>query len=168
MLRKNIVYIFEMVFEMKQQQQQQSSIEYHMAFPAKGDPQSCLVEGCLVRAATRTAMRVHFLHQYVWDTVVILEEGNRPHPWCLQCDMLVPGHALDRGGVVEEKAFSGGGIEGELVEGFSGLWITFGDVMKFIDLVRWVAAVDDDSTAVVGNLKKVRKSWGQLLLILSR
>ena len=33
-------------------------------------------------AATRTAMRVHFLHRHVLDTVVILEEGNLPHPRC--------------------------------------------------------------------------------------
>ena len=53
-----------------------------MALPAKGGPQSCLVEGCPGLAATRTAMRVHFLNRYVLDTVVILEEGNFPHPWC--------------------------------------------------------------------------------------
>ena len=39
-------------------------------------------------------MWVHFLHQNVLDTVVILEEGNLPHPWCTQCDMLVPRREL--------------------------------------------------------------------------
>ena len=66
-----------------------------MAFPAKGGPQSFLVEGCLGRAATSTVMRVHFLHRYVLDTVVILEEGNLPHLQCAQCDMLVPRRALN-------------------------------------------------------------------------
>ena len=47
---------------------------YCMAFPAKGFPQSCLVEVYPDRGATRTAMQIHFLHQYVLDTVVILEE----------------------------------------------------------------------------------------------
>ena len=45
---------------------------YRMAFPAKGPPQSYLVEGCLGREATRTEMQVHFLHQNVLDNVVIL------------------------------------------------------------------------------------------------
>ena len=51
---------------------------YCMSFPAKGGPWSCPVEGCTGRVATRTEMRVHFLHQNVLDTVVILEEVNLP------------------------------------------------------------------------------------------
>ena len=41
-------------------------------------------------------MRLHFLHRHVLDTVVILEDGNFPHPWCTRCDMLVPRQALSR------------------------------------------------------------------------
>ena len=40
-------------------------------------------------------MRVHFLHRHVLDTVVILEEGNSPHPRCARCDMQVPRRALN-------------------------------------------------------------------------
>ena len=29
----------------------------------------------------RPSLRVHFLHQNMQDTEVILEEGNLPHPW---------------------------------------------------------------------------------------
>ena len=53
---------------------------YPMAFPAKGGPRGCPVERCLGRAAARTAMRIHFLHQHVRDAVVILEEVNLPQP----------------------------------------------------------------------------------------
>ena len=53
-----------------------------MAFPANGGLRICPVEGCLGQAATRTDMRVHFLHHNVKDTVVVLEEGNLPHPRC--------------------------------------------------------------------------------------
>ena len=49
---------------------------YDMDFLAKGGPQSFLVEGCPVKAATSTAMQVHFLHWGVLDTVVVLEEVN--------------------------------------------------------------------------------------------
>ena len=37
----------------------------------------------------------HFLHWHVLNTVVILEEGNLPHPRCTRCDMLVPRKALN-------------------------------------------------------------------------
>ena len=49
-------------------------------FPSKGSPQSCQVEVFPGRSATRTAMRVHFLHQHFQDTVVILKEINLSHP----------------------------------------------------------------------------------------
>ena len=35
-------------------------------------------------------MRVHFSHRYVQNTVIILDEGDLPHPRCYQCDMIVP------------------------------------------------------------------------------
>ena len=49
---------------------------YQMSFPTKGGPHKCPVEGCPGRMATRTAMRVHFVHRHVLNTVVIMEEGN--------------------------------------------------------------------------------------------
>ena len=51
---------------------------YRMEFLAKGVIWICPVEGCLGSAMTRTAMRVHFLHWHVLETVVILEEGTPP------------------------------------------------------------------------------------------
>ena len=44
---------------------------------------------------TRAAMRVHFVHRHVHDTVVILEEGNLPLPRCPQCDLKVFRKALN-------------------------------------------------------------------------
>ena len=38
-------------------------------------------------------MRVHFVHRHVQDTVVMLEEGNLPHPLCTRWDMQVPSKA---------------------------------------------------------------------------
>ena len=40
-------------------------------------------------------MQVHFVHRHVQDTVVMLEEGNFPHPLCVRCDMQVPQKALN-------------------------------------------------------------------------
>ena len=55
---------------------------YCMGFPTKGGPRIFPVEGCPGQAVTRTLMRENFLHRHVRDTVVILEEGNLPHPRC--------------------------------------------------------------------------------------
>ena len=68
---------------------------YRLDFPTKGGPQSCPVEGCPGQAGTRTAMQMHFCNRHVWDVVIILEEGNIPHPRCSRCDMLVPWRALN-------------------------------------------------------------------------
>ena len=68
---------------------------YRMALPTKGGPQSCPVEGCPCRAGTRTAMQMHFFNWHVRDIVIILEEGNLPHPRCPQCDMLVSWRELN-------------------------------------------------------------------------
>ena len=51
---------------------------------------------CEGRATMHTNLWIHFVHHYVRDTVVILDEGNRPHPIFLSCDMLVPSAALNR------------------------------------------------------------------------
>ena len=69
---------------------------YWMSFPAKVGPRKSPLAGCPGRVATRTAMRVHFVHRHVLDTVLILEEVKFPHPQCVRCDMLVPRQALNR------------------------------------------------------------------------
>ena len=40
-------------------------------------------------------MRVHIVHRHVLNTVVILEEGNFPHPRCARCYMQVSQRALN-------------------------------------------------------------------------
>ena len=44
----------------------------------------------------RMAIHMHFCHRHVWDTVVILEEGNLPHRRCPLCNMLVLWRSLNR------------------------------------------------------------------------
>ena len=53
------------------------------------------MEGCLVRSSNWTNLRVNFAHRHNQDTIVILEEDNRPYPWCPQCDMFVSHKALN-------------------------------------------------------------------------
>ena len=52
-----------------------------MNLPTKGGRQQFPVEGFPGVSETRAAMRVHFVHRHIHDTVVILEEGNLPLPW---------------------------------------------------------------------------------------
>ena len=54
------------------------------------------MEGCSGRVVTKTAMQVHFVHRHIIGTVVVLDEGKSPHPWCARCDMQVPQRALNR------------------------------------------------------------------------
>ena len=67
---------------------------YRMEFP-KGGETEYPVKVCPGRAGTRTAMRVHFWRRHVRDTIIILEEGNLPHPRYENCDMFVLWRALN-------------------------------------------------------------------------
>ena len=53
------------------------------------------MERCPGVLATQAAMRAHFVHRHVHDTVVILEEGNLPLPRCPWCDLQVSRKALN-------------------------------------------------------------------------
>ena len=68
---------------------------YKMNFPTKGGRRQCPVEGCPGVSETRAAMRVHFVHRHVHDTMVILEEGNLPLQRCPRCDLQVSRKALN-------------------------------------------------------------------------
>ena len=150
---------------------------YRMEFP-KGGTKACPVEGCPGRAGTRTAMRVHFWRRHVRVTVIILEEGNLPHPWCENCDMLVPWRALN--GRHKNKAMCKSGVErkrrrlaeAEIRESTEMAFEAYGEqlesVPRFTYLGRVMTAGDKDWPAVAGNLKKVRRSWGRLQRIMRR
>ena len=40
-------------------------------------------------------MIVNFLHIYVWDTMIILEDGKIPDPQCPWCDIMLPWKAFN-------------------------------------------------------------------------
>ena len=69
---------------------------YKMTFPtAGGGPRNFPVERCRGRVETRTTMQVHFLNRHVRYTVIMLGEGNLPHPQCPWCNILVPRRVLN-------------------------------------------------------------------------
>ena len=53
------------------------------------------VEECKGRATSLTNLRIHFLNRHLRDTVVIHDEGNRPHPRYPYCEMFVPWEDLN-------------------------------------------------------------------------
>ena len=127
---------------------------------------------------TRTAMRVHFLHRHVLDTVVILDEGNSPHPRCAKCDMQVPCRALNGRHLGTTKCEKGAErkrrwlAETETRENseraFEEYWAPIESVSELKYLGRILTATDNNWRAVVGNLRKARRSWGRLSMVLNR
>ena len=67
----------------------------------------CQVEGCPGREGTPTVMRVHFWGRHMRGIVIILEEGNIPHPRCQHCDIFVPWRSLNGCHKNTEKGRSG-------------------------------------------------------------
>ena len=57
---------------------------------------SLTVKGFMMGDTGRVNLWVHFVHHHVGDKIVILKEGNRPHPRFPNCDMFVPCMALKR------------------------------------------------------------------------
>ena len=71
------------------------SQNYRVSLPKSLRRIQCLVEGCLGGASNWTNLRVHFAHHHVRNTIVIMEEGNRPYPRRPRCDMFVSHKALN-------------------------------------------------------------------------
>ena len=128
--------------------------------------------------ATRTAMQVHFVHRHVLNTVVILEEGNFPHPRCAWCDMQVPRRALNERHPGTAQCLKGAErkrrwlVETETRENSERAFEAYGapieSVTVFKYLGRILTATDYDWPEVVGNLGKARRSWVQLSRVLIR
>ena len=123
-------------------------------------------------------MWVHFVYRHVLDTVVMLEEGNFPHPRCAKCNMQVPQRALNARHPGTAQCAKGAErkrrrlVETETRENSERAFEAYGapieSVLEFKYLGRILAATDNDWPAVVENLSKARRSWGWLSRVLSR
>ena len=136
---------------------------------------ACPVDICQGRASIRTGLRVHFVHRRMRYTVVIVEEGNLPHP---RCNILVPLTALNgrhlnmslfsklaesnlrRLPVEEVRAFT------ETVFWAYGRPLTIVAAFKYLG--RILPSTYNNWTVVVSNLRKARKKWAQMSRILGR
>ena len=151
---------------------------YRLALPIKGGPWRDPVEGCPGRAGTRTTMQMHFCNRHVRDIVIILDEGNLPHPRCSRCDMLVPRRALNgrhHANAMCKKLSERKRrrmAEAELRYSTERACGDYGKPLETVSTFKYLGQVmtagDNDWPEVAGNLLKARKSWGHLLRILSR
>ena len=123
-------------------------------------------------------MRVHFVHRNVQETVVMLEEGNLPHPRCPRCDLQVPSKALNGRHLGTAQCKKGAErkrrrlAEKETWENSERVFHAYGKpmeaVLEFRYLGRLLTATDDDWPEVVGNIRKARVSWVRLARVLGR
>ena len=68
---------------------------YRLSLPRAAGSIGFPVGDCEGQATMRTNLWIHFVHFHVQDTVVIMKEGNRPHPHCQTCEMFVPWAVLN-------------------------------------------------------------------------
>ena len=123
-------------------------------------------------------MRVHLWHWHVWDTMVILQEGNLPHPQCSLCNMLVPWRSLNGSHKHTSQCMPGAepnqwslAVEEERAvksRAFSTYGSTLVMVPPFNYLGRVLLAVDDYWPAMIRILKKSRAVWKGMTRILIR
>ena len=123
-------------------------------------------------------MRVHLVHRHVLNTVMMLEEGNFPHPRCARCDMQVPRRALNgrhpgtaqclKGAERKRRWLSETETRENSERAFEAYGAPIESVTAFKYLGRILTATDDDWPAMVGNLSKSRRSWGRLSRVLDR
>ena len=130
------------------------------------------MEGCPGVSATQAAMRVHFVHQHVHDTVVILEEGNLPLPRCPRCNLQVTRKALNGRHLETSQCRTGTErkrrrlAEAELEITSEKEFHAYGTKMRAVKEFKYLGRVltntDDDWPAVDGNTRKARANWGRL------
>ena len=107
-------------------------------------------------------MRVHLLHRHVLNTVLILEEGNLPHPQCARCNILVPRRSLNgrhsstvqcaRGAERKRRRLAELEIRERSEQAFEAYGKPIQNVLTFRYLGRVLTVGDDDCLAVVGNI----------------
>ena len=121
---------------------------------------------------------MHFVHRHVQDIVVMLEEGDLPHPRCPQCDLQVLRRALNGRHLGTAQCKKGAErkrrrlLETKTRENLEGAFHAYGTLMEavleFRYLGRILTATDDDWLAVARNIQKAWVSWGRLARVLGR
>ena len=98
------------------------------------------------------------------DTVIILEEGNLPHPRCEECDMLVPWRSLNgrhkstamcKSGAIKKQRRE---TETEIREITERAFEAYGGQLEAVDSFKYLSRVmtagDDDGRRWLGISKR--------------
>ena len=149
-----------------------------MDLPTVGGLQKLPAEGCREQAETRTAMRSHLLQRHVRDTMIILDEGNLTHPRFPRCHMLVPWKYLNRKHVTtaqcknreerKRRPMAEENIGESATIEFHAYRRPINMVTYFKYLGQVIRELDNNWSAVAGNLWKAHTSWYRLTRILGR
>ena len=143
------------------------------------EQQRFLVEGYLGGGGTnQTNLWVKFVQHQVWDTIVILEEGNHPYPRCRKCNMFVSQRSLNiwhpyMDLCCWERTGSANNWQNRKWEQgeetvLTAYGIPLATVTSFKYLERILSESNYDWTAAVRNLRQARTKWDRTMWVLWR
>ena len=130
--------------------------------------------GCVGRAGSRDALRMHFCHRHPYDKIIIHPEGNLPA--CPECGMQVlvtdahrNSKRCRRGRMRKRKReLEIGQLQALESTTFKVADSILENVETFLYLGRVVSATADDWPAVSRNLTKARQCWSRFSTLLRR
>ena len=132
--------------------------------------------GFLGGVSNRSNLRVHFAHRHVQDKILILEEGNRPHPRYPKCNMFVLHKALNgqhlatdicrRGEERKWRRLTEYEARSVAETAITAYGITLDPVSSLNYLGRVMLALENNWTVVVCNLRRAQQKWGRLTRVL--
>ena len=121
---------------------------------------------------------MQFSYRHPWESIVILEDGNKLFPRCPQCNMFVPQEALNRAHPTSEMYWGGTerkrrrlvaeDTEERTERVFLEYWKALLAVHLFKYLGRMLSSSDNNWTEVEQNLRRVQGKWGRLAKIFGR
>ena len=151
---------------------------YQVSFPKTAELAECPVKIYRGWETRRNNIWIHFVYRLVRDTIIILEEVNRPHPHFPDWFMFVPwselnklhpntalcarGAERNRRRLTDEEAQAG---DETYFQAYSQLLAT---VTSFLCLLQILMSTYNNWLEVVYNLGKSRQIWARLLRILER
>jgi hypothetical protein len=136
----------------------------------------CPVPRCSGKASTKWNFRHHFLDCHPQDLVYLPSKGTVPLPRCERCGMQTECGALLGRHQRTQLCREGWDkkVQHEAAEtarvALTQSFTVYGDKLERVEVFKYLGRLlaynDNDTQAMQGNLKKARKSWGQVSRIL--
>jgi hypothetical protein len=136
----------------------------------------CPVAQCGRQSGTRFSLRHHFLMQHSQDIVNIPIEGSQPLPKCERCGMQTPVEDLNGGHHRTELCQQGWEREWQHAaavhsqEALGCSFTAYREKLEWVEVFKYlgrlIAYDDADTQAMRSNLRKARRCWAWILLVL--